>query len=103
MPPPTPVETSVLLILPLLDPQSRRELGLVVPHLVEEPLGVLAADESLDGVTEREVGREGVVDDGVDDHNGDDDVSATLDIPGGVRLLGSYDSAACLLAPERDL
>ena len=52
----------------LLDPQLRRHLGLVAPHLLDEPLGVLAPDEHLELDAEREVGREGVVDDGVDDH-----------------------------------
>jgi hypothetical protein len=39
--------------LPLLDPQVAGELGLVVSHLLDEPLRVLAADERLDGVAER--------------------------------------------------
>ena len=51
-----------------LDPELRRRLGIITAHLLDEPLGVLAADENLQRVTEREVGREGVVDDGVDDH-----------------------------------
>ena len=56
--------------LPLLDPELRRHLGIVASHLLDEPLGVLSADEHLEGVTERELWREGVVDDGVDDHGG---------------------------------
>ena len=54
--------------LALLDPQLRRDLGIVAAHLLDEPLSVLAADEHLELDAEREVGREGVVDDGVDDH-----------------------------------
>jgi hypothetical protein len=34
--------------LPLLDPELRRELGLVTAHLLDEPLGVLAPDEDLE-------------------------------------------------------
>jgi hypothetical protein len=37
-------------------------LGIVAPHLFEEPLWVLAADEHLELDAEREVGREGVDD-----------------------------------------
>lgn len=54
--------------LPLLDPQVRRELRIVAAHLLDESLGVLATDERLERVPERELGREGVVDDGVDEH-----------------------------------
>ena len=54
--------------LPLLDPQLRRNLGIVTAHLLDKPLGVLTADERLDCIAEREVGRKSVVDDGVDDH-----------------------------------
>jgi len=32
--------------LALLDPELRRDLGIVTAHLLDEPLGVLAADES---------------------------------------------------------
>ena len=53
--------------LPLLDPQLRRHLGTITAHLRDEALGVLATDEHLELHAEREVGREGVVDDGVDD------------------------------------
>jgi hypothetical protein len=42
--------------LALVDPQVRRELGIVATHLIDETLGVLAAAERLDGVTERVVG-----------------------------------------------
>ena len=52
----------------LLDPKLCCERGIVAAHLLDEPLGVLAADEGLDRVTEREVRREGVVNDGVNDH-----------------------------------
>ena len=44
------------------------ELRLVAAHLLDEPLRILAADEHLEFDPEREVGRERVVDDGVDDH-----------------------------------
>ena len=52
--------------LSLLDPQVLRELGIVITHLFDEALGVLAADERLDGVAQWEVGREDVVDGGID-------------------------------------
>ena len=39
--------------LPLLDPQLARELGIVAAHLLDEALGVLAAEEDLDGVAQR--------------------------------------------------
>ena len=42
--------------LPLHDSQPRRDLGIVAAHLLDKPLGVLAADEHLDRVTDREVG-----------------------------------------------
>ena len=35
-------------MFPLLDPQLRRELGIVAAHLLDEALGVLAADEHLE-------------------------------------------------------
>jgi hypothetical protein len=46
---------SARLQLPLLDPQVARKVGIVAPHLLDESLGILAADERLDGVTERVV------------------------------------------------
>jgi hypothetical protein len=55
--------------LPLLDPQVGRELGIIAANLLDEALGVFAADEHLERVARREVGRERVVDDGVDDHD----------------------------------
>jgi hypothetical protein len=54
--------------LALLNPQLRGHLGVVSPHLLDEPLGVLAPDEDLERVTQREVGREGVAHDGLADH-----------------------------------
>ena len=45
------------------DPELRRHLGTVAAHLLDEPLRVLTADEHLERVAEREVGREGIVDD----------------------------------------
>ena len=42
--------------LALLDPQVRREFGLVAPYLFDEALGVLAADEHLKLDAERKVG-----------------------------------------------
>ena len=54
--------------LPLLDPELRCHLGIVAAHLLDEPLRVLAADVHVERVAQREVGREGVADDGVDDH-----------------------------------
>ena len=44
--------------LALLDPQLRRHLVIVAAHLLDEPLGVLEADERLDRVAEREVAPE---------------------------------------------
>ena len=38
-------------------------------HLRDEPLSILAADEYLERVTDPDVGREGIVDDGVDDYD----------------------------------
>ena len=52
----------------LLDPQLRRHLGIVATHLLDEPLRILAPDEHLELDAEREVRREGVIDDGVEDH-----------------------------------
>jgi hypothetical protein len=49
--------------LPLLNPQLRRDLGIVATHVRDEPLRVLARDEHLDRIAEREVGLESVVDD----------------------------------------
>jgi hypothetical protein len=43
-------------------------LRIVAANLLDEPLRVLAPDERLDGVAEREAGREGVVNDRIDDH-----------------------------------
>ena len=40
----------------ILDPQVARELGIVAAHLLDEPLGVLAPHERLDGIPERVVG-----------------------------------------------
>ena len=54
--------------LALLDPKVLREVGSIAAHLLDETLGVDAADEDLKLDAEWEVGREGVVDDGVDDH-----------------------------------
>ncbi len=54
--------------LALLDPELRRDFGLVAANLLDESLGILAPDEQLERIPKREVGREGVVDDGVDDH-----------------------------------
>jgi hypothetical protein len=51
----------------LFDPELLRDLRIVAAHLRHESLGVLAPDEHLELDAEREVGREGVVDDGVDD------------------------------------
>ncbi len=53
--------------LPLLDPQVARELGIVAANLLDEALGVLAANERLDGVAERVVGARAGVDDRVDE------------------------------------
>jgi hypothetical protein len=45
--------TPARLELPLLDPQVACEFGIVAPHLLNEALGILAANERLDGVAER--------------------------------------------------
>jgi hypothetical protein len=52
--------------LSLLDPQRLHELGDVATDVLDELLGVLAADEHVERVTERALGPEIVVDDGVD-------------------------------------
>ena len=44
--------------LPLFDPELRRDLGIVAAHLFDEPLGVLASDEHLERIAEREDRRE---------------------------------------------
>jgi hypothetical protein len=54
--------------LALLDAQILRELRLVASHLLDEALGVLAADVDLERVAERELRREPAVDDAVDEH-----------------------------------
>src|SRR5262249_24508000 len=51
--------------LPLLDPELRRRLRIVAAHPGDEPLRVLAADEHLERVAEREVRWESVEDNGV--------------------------------------
>ena len=51
-----PLVQPARLELSLLDPQLRRELGIVAAYLLDEALGVLAADERLDRVTERVIG-----------------------------------------------
>ena len=70
----SPLVQRTRLELPLLDPQFRRDLGIVAAHLLDEALRVLAPDEHLELDAEREVGREGVVNDGVDDHGGNEDL-----------------------------
>jgi hypothetical protein len=45
-----------------------RELGLIASDLLDEELGVLVADEDVEGVAERERRRERVIDYGVDAH-----------------------------------
>jgi hypothetical protein len=42
--------------LPLLDPELLPDLGIVATHLLDEALGVLAANEDLERVTQRELG-----------------------------------------------
>jgi hypothetical protein len=39
--------------LPLLDPQWHHKLGIIASDLVDEALGVLAADEDLDGIAQQ--------------------------------------------------
>ena len=57
-PPPAPARRSAA------GPRVR----IVAAHLLDEALGVVAVDKGLDGITQRKVRREGVVNDGVDDH-----------------------------------
>ena len=52
----------------LLDSEVARQLGVVAAHLIDEPLGILAPHERLDGVAERVVGARAEVEDGVDEH-----------------------------------
>jgi hypothetical protein len=54
------------------------ELGVVLAHFVEEPLGVLATNEHLDGVPERMVEAAALVADDVDDHRGGDVTAASF-------------------------
>lgn len=61
------VQPAAVQLALLNPPQLRRDLWIVAAHLLDEPLGILQADEHLERVTERKGGREGVVDDGVDD------------------------------------
>ena len=51
-----PLVQPARLELALLDPQLRRDLRVVAPHLLDEVLCVLAADEHLELDAEREVG-----------------------------------------------
>lgn len=44
------------------------ELGIVLPHLVEETLSVLATDKHLDRISERVIKAASLVADDVDDH-----------------------------------
>jgi hypothetical protein len=59
---------SARLELPLLDPQLGRYLRIIVPHLCDEALGVLASDKHLEINAERDVRRKSIVDDRVEDH-----------------------------------
>jgi hypothetical protein len=54
--------------LPLLDPQLRRELGIVAAYLLDDALGLLAPDERLDSVAERVSRARTVVEDDVGTH-----------------------------------
>ena len=63
-----PASSTRFLQLALLDPKLRGDVGIVAAHLVDKTLGVLATDEHLKLDAEREVAREGVIDDGLDDH-----------------------------------
>jgi hypothetical protein len=49
----------------VLHPRIARELGIVAAYLLDETLGVLAADKHFEFDAEREVGRDGVIEDGV--------------------------------------
>ena len=46
-----PLVQPARLELALLDPQLSRHVGIVAAHLLDEPLGVLAADEVLELAT----------------------------------------------------
>ena len=63
----------------LLDPQVARELGIVAAHHLDEALGVLAADERLDGLAERVAARRAQVEDHVDELRRSTDYRASLD------------------------
>ena len=62
----------------LLDPKVTCELGVVLAYLFEKPLGVLAADEHLDRVTERVIKAASLIADDVDDHRGGDVTAASF-------------------------
>ena len=66
---------------PAPHPQLRCDLGLVPVNLLDEALRVLAADEHLELDAEREVGREGVIDHGVDDRG-----ATLLELVGGTLV-----------------
>jgi hypothetical protein len=53
--------------------EPQRELRLVAPDLLDDALGVLAADVDLGRIAERERLRERVVDHGVDEYDAEDD------------------------------
>src|SRR5438067_651687 len=59
---------SARLQIALLDPQMRREFRLVPPHVLDETLRVVASDEDVDGIAEREGRRERVIDYRIDEH-----------------------------------
>jgi hypothetical protein len=52
------VTIALALELALLDTQVTRQLRIVALNLLDEPLGVLVADERVDRSPQREVGRE---------------------------------------------
>lgn len=54
------------------------ELGIVLAHLAEEPLGVLATDKRLDRISERMIQAASLVADDVDDHRGADVTAASF-------------------------
>lgn len=64
--------------LPLDDAKVADELGIVLPNVVEESLGVLATNEHVDGVTKRVIEAAPDIADHEDDHRDHDDSAASL-------------------------
>lgn len=65
-----PLVRPARLELALDDAEVARELGVVSPDLLDEPLRILASDERLDDLAERVIGTRAEILNRVDDHRG---------------------------------